>query len=225
MVLGPGSYSPTPGHGHNFGARLGPGEWSIDPRRNSWALKSETIKSPMPRPLTAECNHGKTYGISADYLKWLQGDVPGSKASPWGKNARKPPHFHIPFKPYPFIGGEPKGREKGLDEFYEVDKVAATPIGLHATLEVNMKRTNRKYHTVFRSKVPARPRSASTATPDDVGPGKYKTHEPPEGSVQLRHKYNAITLKEPSKPSPAFIPYSGGMYKGVGGVYEHHDLY
>ncbi len=62
-------------------------------------------------------------------------------------------------------------------------------------------------------KVPARPRSASQATPDDIGPGAYEVTR------------SAVNLKEPARLSSGFMPFSGGMYKGVGGVYEHHDLY
>ena len=215
IILGPGSYTPKWSEGgHAAGGRLGPEQWSIDPRRQNSSFKSQTQKGKLQRPLTADCNHGRKYGVSANYIKWLQGDVPGAAGRQWGKDARRPPHTHIKSRAYPFEGGEPKGRDVGLDVFYEVDNVVASPIGLHATLAVNMKRTDRTYASSFRSKAPARPRTASQSTPDTLGPGSHNTNE-----------YTAVVLKNPNVPSPWARPFSGGMMKGVGGVYEHHDLY
>ena len=109
---------------------------------------------------------------------------------------------------------------RSLDRFYEVDTVSASPSGLHATLAVNMKRTPLTYAPAFRSKLPSRPRTASSATPDDLGPGRY---EIVHGDHTMPR--TAVNLKEPHRQSAWAMPYSGGMYKGVGGVYEHHDLY
>ena len=83
-----------------------------------------------------------------------------------------------------------------------------------------MKRTPLTYAPAFRSKLPSRPRTASSATPDDLGPGRY---EIVHGDHTMPR--TAVNLKEPHRQSAWAMPYSGGMYKGVGGVYEHHDLY
>ena len=112
-MLGPGSYTPTGSFGHAFGARPGPGEWQVDPKRPGSAFSSRTLKGKHPVPITADCafSHGKAYGDMN--LRKLQADVPGNAGRKWGKDARKPPHWHIPFRAYPFEGGEPRGREQG----------------------------------------------------------------------------------------------------------------
>ena len=107
-----------------------------------------------------------------------------------------------------------------MDRFYEVDTVSASPSGLHATLAVNMKRTPLTYAPVFKSRLPSRPRTASTSTPDDIGPGRYEITHGDHTNART-----AVNLRQPHKQSAWAIPHSGGMYKGVGGVYEHHDLY
>lgn len=141
-----------------------------------------------------------------------------------------------------------------LDKYYEVDAVLASPSGLHATLAVNstpsplesdalspafpllsvshvqllnlsfwrapVKRTPLTYAPAFKSKLPSRPRTASSATPDELGPGRYEVFHGDHTNPRT-----AVNLKEPHKRSAWAMPYSGGMYKGVGGVYEHHDLY
>ena len=56
---------------------------------------------------------------------------------------------------------------------YDLDKVTASPVGLHGTLTVNMRRTPRKYASTFKSTVPARPSSASGSSAGALGPGSY----------------------------------------------------
>ena len=112
-----------------------------------------------------------------------QGDVPGSDGRKWGKDARKPPHFHIPFRAYPFEGGEPRGREKGLDTFYEVDAVSASPSALHATLAVNMKRTPLTYAPVFKSRLPRARGRRAPARQTTSAPAVTKSRT---GTTQMR---------------------------------------
>ena len=113
LILGPGSYTPTGSFGHAFGAKPGPGEWQLDPKRPGSAFSSRTKKGKHPVPITATCafSHGKKYGDMN--LRSTQADVPGNDGRKWGKDARKPPYWHIPFRAYPFEGGEPRGREPG----------------------------------------------------------------------------------------------------------------
>lgn len=196
--VGPGAYDCKPGTGQPYYK-----PWLREPTRKTSAFASQTIKGALPRPLTANLDHGGDFGISAKYLRHLQGDVPGNKARTWPKGERKPPHFHVPFRAYPSMGGDPRGRSKGLDEFYELDNTIASPVALHGTLTVNMKRTARVYASTFRSKQIARPHPGPASSSESLGPGSYNI--------------DRTFLKESDRPSSAFSLSSGGKWRNVGG--------
>ena len=195
--IGPGAYDPRPGYGQPFWK-----PWLNDPMKMNSTFASKTQKSPLPRPLTADIN----LSTGAEFLPRTNSAAPGSQASKWPQNPRKPPHFHPPFRAYPMDTGAPKGREKGLDEYYELDVVSASPTALHGTLAINMKRTNRLYASSFKSKAPQRFKHNTNMGAGALGPGSYPV--------------DRTFLKASDRPSTAFIPYSGGMWKGVGGSYE-----
>jgi len=203
-LVGPGSYSPSPGCGHPFYT-----PWLREPLRKSGTFASKTQKTPLPRSLTADVDHGGDGGINARYLKRTQGDVPGSRAQAWPRGERKPPHFHVPFRAYPSMGGDPRGRSPGLDQFYELDTVVASrPGALHGTLTVNMERTARVYAPVFKSNAPVRangPGSGGGDTSEFLGPGAYNLDR------------SGIKIKEPRRHSSGFMRPTGGMYHNVGG--------
>ena len=196
--IGPGTYDPRPGAGQQCWQ-----PWLNDPMRMGSAFASQAEKCPVPRPLTASVDHGGDFGISAKYLKQLQGDVPGSRAHSWPKGERKPPHFHVPFRAYPSLGGQPRGRSPGLDAFYDLDNAIASPVALHGTLTVNMSRTARVYASTFKSKQPSRPNPGAVGAGELLGPGSYNI--------------DRTFLKASDKPNSAFIRYSGGKFRNVGG--------
>lgn len=134
--------------------------------------------------------------------------APGTHSAPWPHGERKPPFFHVPFKPYPLESGAPRGRSKGLDEFYDLDTTIASPIALFGTLGVNMVRSPRRYQPAFHSKVPSRPKSAATSSAGELGPGSYNL---------LR---NGVDLKDPARPGSAFVRGSRGKFENVGGSYS-----
>jgi hypothetical protein len=168
-------------------------------------LIASTSPPAPPSPPTPHHDHSRSSDLSS-----ISGAAPGSRSQGWGRGERKPPHFHVPFRAYPGLLGEPRGRDVGLDRFYNIDSTGATPIALNGTLEVNMRRHPRHYAATFKSKQPARPIRDLDAGAGFLGPGSYPT---PKGCIQL---------KEPSRPSSAFIPFSGGMYAGVGGSYADY---
>ena len=196
--IGPGAYDPRPGWGQPYWR-----PWLNDPLRKGSAFASQTVKSKLPRPLTAHVDCLADFG--GNYDKFLHGAAPGSRAQTWSRGERKPPHFHVPFRAYPLDNGEPRGRSPGLDQFYDLDSVRASPIALNGTLAVNMKHTDRKYASIFKSKVPARPSAAAHGGSGELGPGQYNVAK------------NTIRVKEPARPSSAFIAYSGGKFRNVGG--------
>ena len=165
------------------------------------AFISHTLKNPTPRPNTADCDW-----VDVD-LRAVQGSMPASQGLTWAQGVRKPPHFHVPFRPYPSMGGDPVGRSKGLDEWYNCDKTCASPVALHGTLAVNMRRTPRRYASTFKSNQPARPPpdKATGGSAGPLGPGSYPIDR------------SGIKVKEPKRPSSAFVRPSRGRFAGVGG--------
>ena len=225
--VGPGAYSPVPGVGTIFWQ-----PWIIEPAKMGSVFSSRTQKAAMPRPVTADIDvGGSDFGGAQSFILHLSralfshplalsllyphlsdnlyrkvGCAPGSKAFTWPHGERKPPHFHVPFRPYPSLGGEPRGREIGLDTYYDLDRAAfASPVALHSTLGINMYRTSRVYASTFKSKQPGHELRIGSNLDNPLGPGSYNIDR------------SGIKLKEPSRPSSAFIPYSGGKYKNVGG--------
>lgn len=208
--VGPGTYSPRPGSGQPF---LKP--WITEPASRhgmSASFISRTEKTPTPRPITADVDLAADVpgGVSAHHLRFTHGRMPASEGLTWPHGERKPPHFHVPFRPYPSMGGAPRGRSKGLDMLYDLDHTSASPGALHGTLVVNMRRTPRKYASAFKSRVPARPSAGSSHAAffgDDGGLGP--------GSIEVNR--DGIKLKEPKRPSPAFRTDTGGRFHNVGG--------
>ena len=196
--LGPGAYSPKPGQGC-------PGAASeiIDPQRQSQAFASKSKKAALKKPPGADVDWPPAHVAEMRHLP----RGPGSHPFAWPHGERKPPFFHVPFKAYPGLCGEPRGRSKGLDEIYDNDATGATPIGLNGTMGVNMKRSPRRY-SIMSSKVPARPKAADLGSAGELGPGWYNLAR------------NGIDLKDPQRPSSAFVKASKGMYEGVGGSYS-----
>ena len=178
--------------------------------RKGSTFASKTVKSPMPKPLTADIEVGEKveFGVGAQYLKHVRGSMPASQGLTWAQGERKPPHFHVPFRAYPSAGGTPRGRSKGLDEFYDLDHSFASPLALHSTLAVNMHRTSRVYASTFKSRLPARPQPDSSGGSGALGPGSY--------TVDRIHS-SGIQLKEPKRASSAFARESRGRYHNVGG--------
>ena len=201
-LIGPGAYNPKISlHSGQPFVR----EWVSEPKRQQSAFASKTQKTQAERPLTADIDIGDDFGERGS--KKNATAAPGSHGLSWSKDVRKPPFFHVPFKPYPFEGGEPRGREIGLDVFYEVDTVSATPLALHATMAVNIQRSQRRYASTFKSKLPARPNPDSRGGSGELGPGSYTLH---------RSLRSSIRLLEPDRVSPWAIPYSGGKFRNVG---------
>ena len=225
--VGPGAYSPVPGVGTIFWQ-----PWIIEPAKMGSVFSSRTQKAAMPRPVTADIDVGgsdfggaqsgfytslspssHTHSLSllypqiSDNLYRKVGCAPGSKAFTWPHGERKPPHFHVPFRPYPSLGGEPRGREIGLDTYYDLDRAAfASPVALPARSASTCTAPHASTPRPSKRRA-ARPREAHRLTHLDnpLGPGSYNIDR------------SGIKLKEPSRPSSAFIPYSGGKYKNVGG--------
>lgn len=209
-LVGPSTYN-------GFQATIGQPfvrEWITEPKRKQSSFASKTEKNPLPRPLTADIDHGKDFGERGSRKTTGCGGAPGSRGLPWTQDLRKPPFFHIPFKAYPFEGGEPRGREPGLDKFYELDTVVASPLALTATMAINVERSQRKYSATFRSKLPARPITDARGGSGNLGPGSYTLHRRLRSSVQLT---------DPDRPSRWSIPYSGGKYRNVG--LSHRDAF
>jgi hypothetical protein len=203
--VGPGAYDPK---------LVEP--WLVEPERPGSAFASRTTKSKMERPLTAGVNMlGSDMGFaSKDKLGLLRSGMPNARGQSWPRGARKPPHFHVPFRPYPSAAGEPRGRSPGLDEFYELDLVQASPSALHGAFTANLNRTSRAYASTFKSKQPARPvASASAGAGFDLGPGAYNIDR------------SGIKLKDPYRPSSAFVRHSGGKFRGVGGPHGNGGLW
>ena len=192
--IGPGTYDPRPGIGQ---ATWKP--WLNEPTRMTYSFASRSAKSPLKKPLTADLTH-KQVPMSV-----TQGAMPASRGLTWPAQERKPPHFHVPFRAYPSAGGTPRGRSKGLDEFYELDTTGATPVGLFGTLTVNMNRTSRVYASTFKSRQPSRPSPDCSGGSGTLGPGEY----------DLRR--SGIALKDPSRPNSAFMRESRGKFANVGG--------
>ena len=199
-LVGPGAYTPKPGAGQPFWR-----DWLIDPTRQQSAFASRTVKAPIPKPLTADIDIGTTFGDRGS--KKFRGSAPGAYGRSWKGSERRPPPFHVPFRAYPLEGGEPRGREPGLDVFYNVDDAVASPIGLHGTLVANMVRTDRTYAVAFKSKVPARPQGDCRLGSGDLGPGSYKLP---------RSQSSSIVMHDPMRPSPWACLDSGGKYANVG---------
>lgn len=199
-LIGPSTYTPKASTGQPFLK-----EWIQDPAREQSAFASKTQKSAMPRSLTADLDIGKDFGARGS--KVVRGSAPGSHGLGWAKGQRTPPFFHVPFRAYPLEGGEPRGRDIGLDIFYEIDTVSCSPIALNATLAVNVERSQRRYSSTFRSKQPARPNADNRGGSGELGPGSYTLH---------RSLRSSIKLLEPDRPSGWSIPYSGGKFRNVG---------
>ena len=162
--VGPGTYTPLPGLGHPFWQ-----PWHSDPMRMGSSFVSKTVKAATPRPVTANVDFLADVDMST-----VQTSMPSSRGLTWPHGERKPPHFHVPFRAYPSTGGDPRGRSRGLDEWYELDEVGASPIALFGTLTVNMNRTPRKYSSTFNSKVPSRPSAKGATAAGALGPGSHQ---------------------------------------------------
>jgi hypothetical protein len=130
-------------------------------------LIASTSPPAPPSPPTPHHDHSRSSDLSS-----ISGAAPGSRSQGWGRGERKPPHFHVPFRAYPGLLGEPRGRDVGLDRFYNIDSTGATPIALNGTLEVNMRRHPRHYAATFKSKQPARPIRDLDAGAGFLGPGR-----------------------------------------------------
>lgn len=193
--IGPGTYDLLPGVGHPFWQ-----PWHIDPMRQQSSFISKTEKAKTPPPPTQNVDFLGDADVSV-----IQGSMPASRGLTWTTGERKPPHFHVPFRAYPSNGGEPRGRSKGLDQWYDIDRVCASPLGLHGTLVVNMHRTPRRYASTFQSKQPSRPRPGSGGSAGALGPGSHDIDR------------SGIKIRDPKRPSPAFRPPDRGRYAGVGG--------
>lgn len=178
--------------------------WHIDPVRSGSTFLSKTEKTPQPRPLTANVDFA-SLDVARREVDATLGSMPASRGLTWTSGERKPPHFHVPFRAYPSNGGEPRGRSRGLDEWYDLDHVCASPLGLHGTLGVNMVRTPRKYASTFNSKVPSRPRPGRGSGAGALGPGSIEVDR------------SGIKVRDPKRPSAAFRPIDRGRFAGVGG--------
>ena len=194
--VGPGAYDPRPGIGNPAYT-----PWLRDPMRMGSQFISRTQNRPTPAAITGKVN----LTITPKHIRTVYGASPSSRGHKWPNGERTPPHFHVPFRAYPCEGGEPRGRSIGLDTFYELDDTGATPVALFGTLTINMERTARVYASSFNSKQPSRPRAGSGSSAGPLGPGSYN----------LRR--DGIDLKEPKRPSSAFIPQGRGRYVNVGG--------
>lgn len=195
--VGPGTYNPKPGAGMPC---LTP--WLKEPLRQGSAFASKSQKTPEQKTLAADVEYAPPEAARMSNLP----KAPGSAALKWPHGERKPPHFHVPFRAYPSQAGDPRGREKGLDLFYDLDAIAASPVALNGTLAVNMVRHPRRYATIG-SRVPARPRHSDPGSAGGLGPGSYTLSR------------DGISLKDPCRPSSAFIPGSRGKFDNVGGSY------
>ena len=120
---------------------------------------------------------------------------------PWAEGKRKPPFFHIPFKPYPLESGAPRGRSKGLDEFYD----------LNDTMIDSMLRSPRKYNMRDNMK-PARPKSAELGSAGPLGPGSYT----------LDRSFMRGRPVDRGRPSAWARRDTGGKFKNVGLSYAEY---
>jgi len=196
--VGPGTYTPRPGHGCP-----GASAAIIDPLRQGSAFASKSKKAELKKGVTSDVDFAPAHVLSHLPL------APGTHSATWPHGERKPPHFHVPFKPYPLEAGAPRGRSKGLDELYDLDATAASPVALFGTLGVNMVRSPRRYKAAFHSRVPSRPKSAATS--GALGPGSYNLAR------------GGVVLKDPKRPSSAFVRESRGKFANVGGSYNAYS--
>lgn len=189
-LLGPGAYSPKPGVGQPF---LVP--WLKEPTRQQYAFSSRSAnRGKMPVHPTAEVAvRGVDETDRGDKLGRIQ--APGAHGRTWGKDERKPPHFHVPSRAYPLESGDPRGRDPGLDGFYD---------DARTTLVYGMEHTSRRYASTFRSDVPARPSADASGGSGELGPGSYTC------------SYALLDRSLPSGPSPWGFSYSGGKFANVG---------
>jgi len=195
---GPGMYSPKPGYGIPKEAAA-----IFDPLRQGSAFASKSKKAEIRPSTAANVPFAPDEALQLRHLP----RAPGTHSAPWAKGERKPPFFHVPFKPYPLENGAPIGRSPGLDQFYELDHIGASPVALFGTMTVNMSRSPRRYSVMKTKTKVVRGQPMYKSGAGNLGPGQYNIPR------------NGIDLKDPLRPSSAFARIGKGKFEGVGGSY------
>ena len=193
-LIGPGTYNPVTEPLIREPTRM----------NSQFASKSDRMKKEKGNSDDVKLWEGKYAGTQ--HLP----KAPGSHGVQWPAGERTPPFFHVPFRPYPLESGAPKGRSPGLDQFYDLDSVGASPVALYGTMGVNVQRSPRRYIHLRVSPVPPRPRSSDPGSAGHLGPGSYT----------LERK--GIGLKDPLRPSSCFMPNGNGKFRNVGLSYAEY---
>lgn len=64
-------------------------------------------------------SHASDLTTSSMMYRSMNSTAPGSDGQRWATSPRKAPFFHVASRPYSFGVGQPRGREPGVDRFYD----------------------------------------------------------------------------------------------------------